>query len=66
MRNHRVELALKVAITLVALAWAFWPVAVPTPPAERAERCREARARFERDRTGWRYDEYRYYCVTAR
>lgn len=61
-----IDLLVKAAIVAAALAWATWPVAVPPIPAERAERCREARIRHETRRTAFSSDEVHYYCVRAR
>lgn len=55
-----------VAVILAALVWAFWPVAFPPTPAERYQRCIEAKQRLDARRTAFAFDEVHYYCVRAR
>ena len=60
------EILVKLAIVLAALVWAFWPVAYPPVPTERAERCQQAKDREKLRPSAFASDEVYYYCVRAR
>ena len=65
----RRELIVRGLVLFLAMAWVGWQLVrdeVYTVPAERAERCQQAKDRERLRPSAFASDEVHYYCVRAR